>query len=50
MAERAMDALAFGSGTSHRACKAICPKGVSIVNIARRNREFVKANLAFEAV
>ena len=42
----AMDALAFGNGTNHKACEAACPKEVSIVNIARLNREFIKAGVA----
>ena len=28
------------------ACEAECPKGVSIANIARLNREFLKAKFA----
>jgi succinate dehydrogenase / fumarate reductase iron-sulfur subunit len=41
-----MDALAFGNCSNHKACEAACPKEVSIVNIARLNREFIKAGLA----
>ena len=40
-----MDALAFGNCTNHKACEAVCPKEVSIVNIARLNREFIKAGM-----
>ena len=29
-----------------RACEAVCPKNESIANIARLNREFIKAKLA----
>ena len=45
----AMDALGFGNCTNHKACEAVCPKEVSIVNIARLNREFIKAGIASEA-
>lgn len=38
-----MDELGFGNCTNTRACEAECPKGVSITNIARMNREFLKA-------
>ena len=38
-----MDELGFGNCTNTRACEAECPKGVSITNIARLNREFLKA-------
>ncbi|MBP5419599.1 MAG: succinate dehydrogenase/fumarate reductase iron-sulfur subunit [Bacteroidales bacterium] len=40
-----MDELGFGNCTNTRACEAECPKGVSIANIARLNREFLKAKL-----
>ena len=32
--------------TNTRACEAECPKNESIANIARLNREFIKAKLA----
>ncbi|MBP5372242.1 MAG: succinate dehydrogenase/fumarate reductase iron-sulfur subunit, partial [Bacteroidales bacterium] len=35
-----MDELGFGNCTNTGACEAECPKGVSITNIARLNREF----------
>uniref|UniRef100_A0A7C3UZ88 Succinate dehydrogenase/fumarate reductase iron-sulfur subunit n=1 Tax=Desulfobacca acetoxidans TaxID=60893 RepID=A0A7C3UZ88_9BACT len=38
-----MDALGFGNCTNHRECEMECPKGISISNIARLNREFNKA-------
>ena len=38
-----MDELGFGNCTNTRACEAECPKNVSISNIARLNREFLKA-------
>jgi succinate dehydrogenase / fumarate reductase, iron-sulfur subunit len=40
---RAMDKLGFGNCGNERECEAECPKEISIVNIARMNREFVKA-------
>jgi succinate dehydrogenase / fumarate reductase iron-sulfur subunit len=47
---KAMDALSFGNCSNHRSCEAVCPKEISIVNIARLNREFIKAGLTSEAV
>ncbi|MCG8580164.1 MAG: succinate dehydrogenase/fumarate reductase iron-sulfur subunit [Bacteroidales bacterium] len=38
-----MDELGFGNCTNTGACEVECPKGVSISNIARLNREFLKA-------
>ena len=40
-----MDACGFGHCTNHRACESACLKEVSIVHIARFNREFLKAGL-----
>lgn len=40
-----MDELGFGNCTNTGACEVECPKGVSIANIARLNREFLKAKL-----
>ncbi len=40
----AMDKEGFGNCTNERECEAVCPKGISIRNIARMNREFVKAS------
>lgn len=40
-----MDELGFGNCTNTRACELECPKGVSISNIARLNREFISAKL-----
>jgi succinate dehydrogenase / fumarate reductase iron-sulfur subunit len=40
-----MDELGFGNCTNTGACEAECPKGVSITNIARLNREFISAKL-----
>ena len=42
---KAMDEEGFGSCTNTGACEAECPKGVSIENIARMNREYLGANL-----
>jgi succinate dehydrogenase / fumarate reductase iron-sulfur subunit len=39
----AMDELGFGNCTNERECEAECPKEISIVNIARMNREFFKS-------
>lgn len=38
-----MDALGFGNCTNEAECEAACPKEISITNIARLNREFLKA-------
>ena len=38
-----MDELGFGNCTNTRACEAVCPKNERIANIARLNREFIKA-------
>lgn len=40
-----MDELGFGNCTNTEACEAQCPKNISISNIARLNREFLKAKL-----
>jgi succinate dehydrogenase / fumarate reductase iron-sulfur subunit len=40
-----MDAQGFGNCTNHRECEMECPKGISISNIARLNREFLHAAL-----
>jgi succinate dehydrogenase / fumarate reductase iron-sulfur subunit len=41
---RKMDELGFGKCTNHTECEAQCPKEISITNIARLNREFIKAS------
>ncbi len=38
-----MDRLGFGNCGNEAECEAECPKGISITNIARLNREFYKA-------
>ena len=40
-----MDKEGFGNCTNTGACEAECPKGISIANIARLNREFATAGL-----
>jgi succinate dehydrogenase / fumarate reductase, iron-sulfur subunit len=40
-----MDEQGFGNCTNHRECEVECPKGISISNIARLNREWLKAAL-----
>jgi succinate dehydrogenase / fumarate reductase iron-sulfur subunit len=40
-----MDAEGFGSCTNTGACEAECPKGISLANIARMNREYLGASL-----
>jgi succinate dehydrogenase / fumarate reductase iron-sulfur subunit len=42
---RAMDRLGFGNCSNERECEAECPKQISIVNIARMNREYFKAGV-----
>jgi len=43
-----MDKEGFGSCTNTGACEAQCPKGISITNIARLNREYVNASIVGE--
>ena len=38
-----MDALGFGNCANETECEAECPKEISITNIARLNREYIKA-------
>jgi succinate dehydrogenase / fumarate reductase iron-sulfur subunit len=40
-----MDELGFGSCTNTYACEAECPKGVSVKNIARMNRDYILAKI-----
>jgi succinate dehydrogenase / fumarate reductase iron-sulfur subunit len=40
---RKMDELGFGNCSNETECEAVCPKEISIENIARFNREFIKA-------
>ncbi|MBC8459945.1 MAG: succinate dehydrogenase/fumarate reductase iron-sulfur subunit [Deltaproteobacteria bacterium] len=39
-----MDELGFGNCSNETECEAICPKEISITNIARFSREFLKAS------
>ena len=39
------DAEGFGSCSNEGECEAVCPKEISITNIARMNREYFKATL-----
>ena len=45
-----MDAEGFGACTNTGACEAECPKGISLTNIARMNREYFSASLTSENV
>ncbi|MFZ0243691.1 MAG: succinate dehydrogenase/fumarate reductase iron-sulfur subunit, partial [Desulfobacterales bacterium] len=40
---REMDQLGFGNCSNERECEVECPKEISIVNIARLNRQYIKA-------
>jgi succinate dehydrogenase iron-sulfur subunit len=42
----AMDDAGFGSCTNHGECEAACPKEISLSNIARLNREYLRASLS----
>ncbi|MFZ4740033.1 MAG: succinate dehydrogenase/fumarate reductase iron-sulfur subunit [Bacteroidales bacterium] len=41
-----MDELGFGNCTNTYACEAECPKGISVSNIARMNREYLCAKIS----
>lgn len=41
----AMDREGFGNCSNERECENVCPKGISIRNIARLNREYLRAAL-----
>lgn len=45
-----MDEMGFGSCTNTYACEAECPKGISITNIARMNRDFITAKFKSQDV
>jgi succinate dehydrogenase / fumarate reductase iron-sulfur subunit len=38
-----MDKEGFGSCTMTEACEAVCPKEISVDNIARLNKEYLSA-------
>lgn len=42
---KVMDELGFGSCTNTYACEAECPKGISVTNIAKMNRDYFVANI-----
>lgn len=45
---KVMDNCGFGNCSNHRECENTCPKEISIVNIARLNREFLKSSFISE--
>jgi succinate dehydrogenase / fumarate reductase, iron-sulfur subunit len=45
-----MDAEGFGACTNTLACEAECPKGISVTNIARMNREYFGAKMSSDNV
>jgi len=45
-----MDSEGFGSCTNTLACEAECPKGISVSNIARMNREYYGAKVKSENI
>jgi len=42
-----MDAEGFGTCTNHYECEAACPKSISVEFIARMNRDYIKAAVAY---
>ena len=44
-----MDKEGFGNCTNTGACSIECPKGISLENIARMNRDYLKASVSGEA-
>jgi len=40
-----MDAEGFGNCSNHYECEAACPKGISVKNIAKMNRDYLSAAL-----
>ncbi len=45
---KAHDSEGFGACTNTGACHAVCPKEISLTNIARLNREYIGASLTSE--
>ena len=41
-----MDKLGFGNCSNIAACEVECPKGISVANIAKLNREYLAAKIA----
>jgi succinate dehydrogenase / fumarate reductase iron-sulfur subunit len=44
---RQMDEEGFGNCTNTGACEIECPKGISLENIARLNREYLQVEMRF---
>lgn len=42
---KAMDNEGFGNCSNQYECQAVCPKNIDVRNIARMNREFIRASL-----
>jgi succinate dehydrogenase / fumarate reductase iron-sulfur subunit len=42
-----MQEEAFGYCTNTGECEAVCPKGIKIDNIARMNRDYLKASVTY---
>lgn len=45
-----MDEEGFGSCSNTGACEAECPKGISLENIARLNREYLNAKVTSDNI
>ncbi|WP_028582867.1 succinate dehydrogenase/fumarate reductase iron-sulfur subunit [Desulfogranum mediterraneum] len=45
---KALDCEGFGNCGNERECENVCPKGISIRNIARLNREYLKAQFSYD--
>jgi succinate dehydrogenase / fumarate reductase iron-sulfur subunit len=43
---QALDSLGFGNCSNEAECEAVCPKEISIANIARMRREYLRALMA----
>ena len=43
-----MDKEGFGNCTNTGACEVECPKGISLDNIARMNRDYLKSQVSGE--
>lgn len=46
----AMDEAGFGNCSNTYACEAECPKGISVTNIARMNKDFIAAKFKSESI
>jgi len=47
---RTHDACGFGNCSNERECEAVCPKEIKITNIARLNREYIKASIGSDVM